>query len=103
RAKDGLNWYCYASNNTTVLVDPSGLYTVNPGTIGYGNGQDWCAVGEALIQLWRCTHNMVNEAENEAKSAIRDGRLGRLTRSEREWAQDAMRHCTGSCKMLVHC
>ena len=46
---------------------------------------------------------MVIAANAEAEAAIRAGRLGRLTSNERRWAQDALRHCTGSCKMQIHC
>ena len=116
--------YAWVGNDPINWGDPAGLFRMRlplsaadgtPGEYPVGpfgpiGGPFGPIVTPAVPSLrdceeqWKCAHEMVDAAGDEARVAIKGGRLtGRLSRGEEHWAQDALRHCTGICKIQEHC
>ena len=87
--KDGMNWYAYVRNLPTLLTDPSGAHPRGTSERRLLAGPE---LADTICKMWKCAHEMAEAAKQEA---IRGGAKG--------WKLDALRHCTGICKMAIHC
>jgi len=87
-AADGLNWYAYGGDLPNKVVDPTGMQAFS----GDLSILPIDLIVDRFCDMWKCAHDMVKIATEEAKDT-----------GAKAWKLDALKHCTGICKMAIHC
>ncbi|MEX1231022.1 MAG: hypothetical protein WEB58_12330 [Planctomycetaceae bacterium] len=89
--------YVYATNNPTILIDPSGFVSVDPG----GNFSVWCWLGLAGNLVFGCCGVRYPDRERALQALNRgmqeaDEYIGNDAESRQSAPHQALRHCIAS-------